>query len=334
MDIKTLLTLLTAAFGPCGCEDDVRKKITDLIAPYCDDIRSDAMGNLIAHKKGNGARLLFEAHMDTIGVIITHIEESGFLRFGNLGWMSPQDVRRQCVGVEIGVSGVFLPPENKQTAADLKLNDMLIDIAATSKENAETMIQLGDVAVFESSIQFQNGCVFSPYLDNRSGCAALVHAITLLKESDYDLWFVFSTQEEVGLRGIQPAGYFVNPDIGIVIDVTPSNDLPGAANNSSAILSKGPAIKVADSAAICSPAVVKWMQKTAVSAVIPVQRDVMFDGGTDAGGIQKSRSGVYTGGICIPCRYTHAPIEVCNTNDIEQCAKLIVALTESEFIKS
>lgn len=331
MELFELLQELTGAFGPSGCEGGVREKISRLIAPYGDECRVDAMGNLIVHRKGPGKKLMFSAHMDSIGLVVTHIEKEGYLRFGSLGWLPDRDIRRQSVVFQNGVRGVIALPEDKEEEKAVKLDDFCIDIGARSRQEAEQLVQLGDVAVYDAPTWLQNGRVFSRYLDNRSGCAALIAALEQIKKPANDLWFVFSTQEEVGLRGAKPAAYEVDPDVGIAVDVTMSDDLLGAAHNCSSVLGKGPGVKVMDSSVICQPQVVAWMNRVAGERNIPVQQDILRSGGTDAGAIQPTRSGVWAGGISIPCRYTHAPVEVCALEDIEHSARLVAALAESEF---
>ena len=150
MELIELLEKLTAAFGPSGCEDGVRGVIADLIAPYVDEVRTDAMGSLIAHKKGEGKKLLFSAHMDTIGMIVTHIEKEGFLRFGSLGWLPALDIRRQGVVFRNGLRGTVSLPEDKEEDKEIKIDDLCIDIGAKNREDAETMVQIGDACVYES----------------------------------------------------------------------------------------------------------------------------------------------------------------------------------------
>jgi endoglucanase len=331
MELQKLLEQLTGAFGPSGCEGKVRQVIKELIAPHVDEMQVDAMGNLIAHKKGAGKKLMFVAHMDSIGMLVTHIEKEGYLRFGSLGGLSVADLCRQSVVFENGTHGVIAIPEDKEEDKDLKLSDLYIDIGAASREEALKSINLGDACVYDAPYYVQRGKCFSKYLDNRSGCAVLIAALEQLKNPKYDLWFVFSVQEEVGLRGAKPATYGVDPDIGIAVDVTLSDDLPGAAHHSSCVLGKGAGIKVMDGSVICQREVVEWMSHTAEQKKIAVQRDILQGGGTDAGAILSNRCGIYTGGICIPCRYTHAPVEVCDLGDLEAAVQLTVALTESEF---
>ncbi len=266
-------------------------------------------------------------------MIVTHIDKNGYLRFGNLGWLSPQDIRRHSVVFQNGVRGVITLPENKEEAKELKLSDLVIDIGAENEVQAGELVQVGDVAVLSTIAFTQNGKVFSRYLDNRSGCAVLLKALEQISQPKNDLYFVFSVQEEVGLRGAKPAAFRIDPDGGIAVDVTGSDDLPGAEHTCSSVLGKGPAIKLMDSSVICQPEMVQWMMAVAERENIPVQRDILTAGGTDAGVIQPSRCGVWTGGISIPCRCTHAPVEVCDLKDLENCARLIAALAERAFFQ-
>ena len=334
MELIELLQQLTAAFGPSGSEAGIRSCIETLVEPFADDVKTDTMGNLIVHKKGNGPRMMFSAHMDSIGMIVTHIEENGWLRFGALGGLEQLDLRRQSVIFANGTRGVLGVPEDKEEEGSIKLTDLYIDIGAASREEAQKMVKLGDSCVYDAPFWTQNDKVFSKYLDNRSGCALLISALAQIKNPKNDLYFVFSVQEEVGVRGVRPAAFGVDPDIGIAVDVTCSDDLPGSTHCCSAVLSKGSAVKLKDGSVICQPEVVNWMNAVAADHGIAVQQDVLRSGGTDAGGLLTSRMGVYTGGICVPCRYTHAPIEVCDLNDIESGVRFAVALAESEFVVS
>ncbi len=331
MELFPLLQRLTGAFGPSGCEQGIREVIAAYAAPYADEISTDAMGNLIVHKKGAGKKLLFAAHMDSVGLIVTHIEKEGWLRFGSLGWLPALDIRRQSVVFENGVRGVISVPEDKEESKELKLSDLYVDIGAKDEAEARRMVRLGDAAVYDAPTYAQNERVFSRFLDNRSGCAVLLLALEQISRPANDLYFVFTVQEEVGLRGAKPAAFGVDPDVGIAVDVTLSDDLPGALHSCSSVLGKGPGVKVMDSSVICQPQVVRWMNAVAEQAGIPVQQDVLRSGGTDAGAILSNRLGVYTGGICVPCRYTHSPVEVADLGDITASARLAAALAESEL---
>ena len=331
MEWTHLLKTLTGCFGPSGSESGIRETIASLVAPYADEVRADAMGNLIVRKKGEGKRLLFSAHMDSVGMLVTYVEKEGFLRFNPLGGLLAQDLRRQGVVFANGVRGVISVPEDKETDKELKLSDLYIDIGADSREEALKLVRPGDACVYDGAFYEQNGKVFSNYLDDRAGCAVLVESLRRIQNPKFDLYFLFSVQEEVGTRGVKPAAFGVDPDIGIAVDVTGSDDLPGAEHWCSSVLGKGAGVKVMDGSVVCQPELVAWMDRVAQRAGIPVQRDILRSGGTDAGAMQVTRGGVWAGGIDIPCRYTHAPAEVCAVSDIEACAALAAALAESEF---
>ena len=165
MELIELLNRLTGAFGPSGSEGIIRGVISELVAPYADELTTDAMGNLIAHKKGEGKKLLFSAHMDSIGMLVTHVEKDGWLRFNQLGGLTPNDIRRKSVVFANGTRGVISVPEDKEDDKNLKLADLFIDIGAGSREEALKQVRPGDACVYAADSYVQNGKVFSNYLD-------------------------------------------------------------------------------------------------------------------------------------------------------------------------
>lgn len=324
MDIFNTLQTLNAAHGPSGDEFGVAAAISALAAPYADEITTDVMGNLIVHKKGSGPRVMFAAHMDSIGLIVTHIEEEGFLRVGAVGGISPVGLLgtpvRFANGVRARVCADAGVEMGKLTAADLYL-----DIGAHSREEAEKKVCLGDTAVYDTPAFVAGDCIVSPYLDNRISCVVLLGALEKLGQTDNDLYFVFTTQEEVGLRGAKTAAYGIEPDYGIAVDVTLSDDTPNSKHGGSSVFGKGAAVKVMDSSVICHPQVVSKLTALAKEKGIAFQNDVIRGGGTDAGAIRTTRTGVYTGGISIPCRYIHSPGEMVQISDVEACIDLTAA---------
>lgn len=332
MELFELLKTLNAAHGPAGDEGDVRAVIKELAQPYADEITEDTMGNLIVHKKGSGPKVMFAAHMDSIGFIVTHIEKEGYLRVGRLGGITPTDVAYTPVRFKNGVKGL-LAKEEKAEYAKLKLDECFIDIGAKDDEDARKMVQVGDTAVYDTSAFINNGKVYSPYLDNRVSCAIQLLALERLKESGNDLYFVFTSQEEVGLRGAKTAAWAIDPDYGIAVDVTDVDDIPGSEKYGTVQLGKGAAIKVMDSSVICHPVMVEKLSKLAEENQIPAQKDILRAGGTDAGVIHTTRMGVYTGGISVPTRYIHTPQEMADLQDVENCVKLVVAFAQSELEK-
>ena len=330
MDILATLQALNACHGPSGDECQVARTIETLAAPFADEITTDTLGNLICHKKGSGKRIMFAAHMDSIGFMVTHIDEKGFLRFGRIGGLDAHEVLGAPIRFKNGVRGVVACP-GKTEPKEMKLEDLYLDIGAKDETEAKAMVQVGDTAVYDTA-SFVNGSrIFSPYLDDRIACVVLLMAMEQLKETENDLWFVFTVQEEVGLRGARTAAYAIEPDYGIAVDVTDSDDIPDAPHACSSVAGKGAAIKVMDSSVICHPAVVARLEELAREQGIPAQKDILKSGGTDAGAIHQSRAGVSTGGISIPTRYIHTPQEMADLDDIQACADLAAAFAQANL---
>lgn len=327
MKLFELIQTLNAAHGPSGDEGGIRQVIARLAQPLADEVRTDTLGNLMVHKRGEGPRVMFAAHMDSIGFIVTHIEKEGFLRVGRLGGISPKEAAYTPVRFQNGVRGVVVP-EEKADFGKLKLDQCFIDIGARDEDQAREMVRVGDTAVYDSPM-FVNGCkVVSPYLDNRISCAVLLSALEEISHSPNDLYFVFTVQEEVGLRGGRTAAWGVDPAYGIAVDVTDVDDTPGSEKSGTVQLGKGAAIKVMDSSVICHPEVVARLDALAREGDIPVQRDILRAGGTDAGAIHITRTGVKTGGISVPCRYIHTPVEMADLTDAEHCVRLVAAFAQ------
>lgn len=328
MDILSVLKQLNAAHGPSGDEGPVRAKIEELARTYADEIITDTLGNLIVHKKGAGPRVMFAAHMDSIGFIVTHIEKEGFLRVGKLGGIAPREAVYSAVRFKNGVRGVFVP-EEKADFGKLKLDECFIDIGVENEEAAKKLVQVGDTCVYDRSIRTRGGRVMGPYLDDRIACAVLLCALERIKKPACDLYMVFTVQEEVGLRGAKTAAWWVEPDLGIAVDVTDVDDTPGSEKSGTTQLGRGAAVKVMDASVVCHPEVVATLEELAKAQGIPVQRDILRAGGTDAGAIHTTRLGVKTGGISIPCRYIHTPAETADLEDARACVQLVSALAQA-----
>ena len=327
MELFELIQTLNAAHGPSGDEGGVREVIARLAQPLADEVRTDTLGNLMVHKRGEGPRVMFAAHMDSIGFIVTHIEKEGFLRVGRLGGISPKEAAYTPVRFQNGVRGVIVP-EEKADLGKLKLDQCFLDIGAKDEDQAREMVRVGDTAVYDSPMFVSGSKVLSPYLDNRISCAVLLKALEEIGRSPNDLYFVFTVQEEVGLRGGRTAAWGVDPAYGIAVDVTDVDDTPGSEKSGTVQLGKGAAIKVMDSSVICHPEVVSRLDALAGEGDIPVQRDILRAGGTDAGAIHITRTGVKTGGISVPCRYIHTPVEMADLTDAEHCVRLAAAFAQ------
>ncbi|MCI2105684.1 MAG: M42 family metallopeptidase [Intestinimonas sp.] len=330
MDILKTLQALNACHGPSGDEGDVATFLEKLAAPYVDECHTDTMGNLIAHKKGNGSRVMFAAHMDSIGCVVTHIEKEGFVRFGKVGGLETASILHTPVRFKTGVRGLISLDE-KVKASEMKLDDLYLDIGAKSADEARAMVQIGDTAVFDTPSFATGDRLVSPYLDNRISCLVLLMAMEQCTASGNDLYFVFTTQEEVGLRGAKTAAFAIDPDYAVVVDVTVAGDELGSKHEGSSSLGCGAAIKVMDSSVICHPQMVKKLDELARARGIQAQMDVISSGGTDGGSIHTTRMGVLTGGVSVPCRYIHTPTEMVDRHDVEACSKLIAAVIETRL---
>ena len=329
--MKELIKKFTEGFGPSGFEDSIRQIIREEVEPFVDEIRVDALGNLICFKKGNGGKkILLDAHMDEIGVIVTHIDENGFLRFGNIGGVNPVVALGQRVYFENGVCGV-IGCEALEDPKDLKLNKFFIDIGAKSREEASKQVRVGQSAAFlQHAIDLGNSRMMAKAMDDRIGCVVIVEVLKKLKSVEHDIYAVFATQEEVGLRGSRVAAFGIEPDVGIAFDVTGTGDTPKA-RTMDVSLGKGAAIKVKDSSLICHPGLREYLVKLAQENGIPYQLEVLEYGGTNASAIQMTKAGIPAGVISIPSRYIHTPGEIVDLDDVRACIDLCVAACHSSL---
>lgn len=331
MELFELISTLTAICGPAGRESAVAETIREMARPYVDEVTVDVLGNVIAHKKGKGPKLMFAAHMDSIGFIVTYIESDGSLRVGRVGGVRPNAVVNMPIRFQNGVLGTVRTLGKAK--GDLTFDDLYLDIGATSREQAQSMVKIGDMAVYNTFAFRAGNAIVTPYLDNRVSCAVLLKALERLEKSENDLYFVFTVQEEVGTRGARTAAYGIQPDYGVALDVTIAADTLGASRNSSVDMGKGAAIKVMDSSLIAHPVMVEKLSALAQERDIKSQLEVLTAGGTDAGPIHTNMEGVISGVISIPCRYVHTPTEMADLDDIEACVALTVALAESKLNK-
>ena len=327
MEIFELLNQLNSTHGPSGDECGICTVLQELTCPYADEVTVDTLGNLIVHKRGSGPRLMLSAHMDSIGFIVTHIEKNGFLRVGMLGGIVPKECIYTPLRFRNGARGVIVP-EEKADFEKMKLDQCYVDIGASNEAEARTMVRVGDTAIYDTPFFINADKVISPYIDNRVCCAAMVKALMELKTCPNDLYLVFSCQEEVGLRGVKTAAWAIDPAYGIVVDTTDVDDTPGTERCGTAKLGKGAAVKIMDHSVICHPEVVRHMEELAENHGITIQKDIMNNGGTDAGAMHITRSGVKTGGISVPCRYIHTPVEMADLKDVEACVALMKIFME------
>ncbi|HEX2926845.1 MAG TPA: M42 family metallopeptidase [Ruminiclostridium sp.] len=319
--MQEILKTVTQTFGVSGNEEDIREVITAEIKKYVDDIRVDAMGNLIAVKKGKKKKILFAAHMDEIGIIATFIDDKGFIRFSNLGGVSAYNSLAQRVQFKNGTVGCINTEEKLEDYKNLKLGNIYIDIGCSSREETEKLVKIGDTASFAGDFHVQGDFAISKAMDNRSGCAVLIQLIKTMPKTDNEIYFVFTTQEELGLRGAKTAAFGIMPDCAIAVDVTRTGDTPEC-DSREVKLGRGPAIKIKDSSYIAHPQIRRALQDLAEENGIPYTLELIERGGSDPGAMQTAGIGIPCGGISIPCRYVHTPCEIVNLEDLKNCVKL------------
>lgn len=338
LDIK-LLSEICEIPGAPGFEDRVRKLVLKEIKSLVDEITIDNLGNVTAIKKGRDSskKVMLGAHMDEIGFIVTHIDDNGFVRFHTLGGFDPKTLTAQRVIVHgkkdlMGVMGskpihVMSPEERNKVP---KTTDYFIDMGMNKKE-VEKYIEIGNPITRERGLIEMGDCVNCKSIDNRVSVFILIEVLKELKSIPYDVYAVFTVQEEVGLRGANVSALNINPDFGFGIDTTIAFDVPGAAAHEKVTeLGKGTAIKIMDSQTICDHRMVSFMKKTADKNNITWQPEILTAGGTDTAGIQRmTPGGSIAGAISIPTRHIHQSIEMANKKDIRGSIDILVAcLTE------
>ena len=310
-----------------GRESALADAIEKMIAPCADSVSRDAMGNLIAFKKGESKKakkLMFCAHMDEIGFMVTFIEDDGFIRFAPIGGINYVSAAFTEVTFENGTKGVLVP-EAGYKAAELGFDNCYVDIGAKSKKEAEKKVKIGDCFAVTSNIQrLASGRVCGRPLDDRIGCAVLIEAMKKVEKYENDTYFVFSVQEEVGLRGSKTASFGIMPDYGVAVDVCGAA-IPG--DKCPAIeLGKGATVKIKDASVMCDGVFVEMVQKIADKNNITWQPEILLKGGTDTASMQMTGAGCRALGVSVPTRYVHSSVEVIDMKDAEAVAKLVAAI--------
>mgnify|MGYP001765800894 FL=1 len=326
--MKALIKKLVETTSPTGYESQIRAVVRAEVEPYADEVRVDALGNLIVRKgqRGpDGLRIMLAAHIDEIGVIVTHVDADGFVRFTTLGGVRPHT----CIGGRVrflnGRSGVIsMEPMDDPTRVP-SFDQLYIDLGLSSNQDAP--VKVGDVAAFERPFLDLGDRLVAKSMDDRIGAVVLIEALRQLKSTPHELYFVFSVQEEVGVCGATAAAFGLDPDLGLAVDVTGTGDTPRRSKVRMQVsLGKGPAVKVRDGGMLADPRVIDWMVRTAEQQSLPYQLEILEGGSTDARAMQLTRAGVPAGCLSIPCRYIHSPSEMVDYKDVQQAVQLMVAL--------
>lgn len=326
-----ILKKLIATPSISGRESKLAQMISEMIAPFVDESRVDAMGNLIACRRGTAGKdakkLLLCAHMDEIGLVATAIEDNGYIRVANIGGIDWRASAYTVVVFENGTRGVLVPEEEIK-AEDYKADKFYVDIGATSRKETEKKVKVGDCAILEPRMTRLVGRkIAGRPLDDKLGCAILVDIARKLGSIPGDVYFVFSVQEEVGCRGAGPASFGISPDYAIVFDVTGTGDALGA-KPMAVKVGGGAAIKIKDRSVICHTDVVEKLGALAKERHIAHQFEILTYGGTDTSSIQVAGSGVRVGALSIPTRYIHTGVEMADLRDAEACRDLSLAFAE------
>lgn len=332
------LRRLSDTFGVSGFEDEVRDEITQLISPYVDEIKTDALGNLIALRHGRGElTLMLDAHTDEIGFMVKWVDEKGYIRIVPIGGWDERIVPGHRVEIATrsgtklhGVVGTA-PPHiltAEERKALIPLDSLFVDVGASSRDDVEEMgIRIGDpMTIHYPFAELHSGVVTGKAFDDRAGCVALIETARRLSESKHEMnvaySFVFG--EEVGLRGAKTAAFWLEPSLAIAVEGTLGADMPGVAEENQPVrLGLGPALSVADHSIVVSRRFLEMLEKTAEQAAVPYQYKLPVYGATDAGAIHLIRGGVLTAGIGVPCRYTHSPISTLRLIDLEHTIRLL-----------
>lgn len=333
INVSLLKTICETAGAP-GFEQRVRELVINEVTPLVDEVSVDNMGNVIALKKGKERKkVMVAAHMDEIGFIVTHIDDDGFLRFHPLGGFDPKTLTSQRVIVHgskdvIGVMGSkpihLMKPEERTKM--MPISEYFIDLGMPKGE-VEQIVSVGDPVTRDRALIEMGDCVNSKSLDNRVSVFILLEALRELKEAEvpYDIYAVFTVQEEVGLRGAISAAHLIDPDFGFGLDVTIAFDVPGANGHDSVTrLGKGAAIKIMDGSVISDYRMVNYLKEVATKESIKWQPEILPAGGTDTAGVQRyGKKGAISGAISIPLRHIHQTIELAHKEDIRACIDLL-----------
>lgn len=326
--MKNLLKKLSLEFGPSGCEDKVREAIKEEIKDYIDGKENyiDALGNYIIHMGGNGPRLMISAHMDEVGFMVKGITEDGLLKFGTVGGIDPICLGAKRVVSESGIKGnIVMKPIHLLSASERgqapKIKNLSIDIGANSKTEAEKMTFVGDYFTFDSDyVEYGEGFIKCKALDDRLGCAIMCQLIKDIYEGKiepkYDVYFAFTTREEIGYSGAYGASMRIRPEYAIVIESKAVADIHGVDEDSQvSCLGDGVIISFADRGAIYDHTFVKHIKRIADKNEIKNQINRYISGGNDSMHIQKNAEGARVSTLSCASRYIHSQSDVIHADD-------------------
>jgi putative aminopeptidase FrvX len=327
--MKSLIKKLVECYGPSGSEGQVREVVREEIRGLPDIITVDPLGNLIAvvkKKAKSGKKVMLTAHLDEIGFVVSHIDEHGFARVQPFGGVNPL----ACVGGRVRFAGGRLGVIGLDTRRDdlskiPGLSELYIDVGANGR--ADCPLKVGDAAGYWRPMEELGDRIVAKSLDDRIGVAVVIETLRALKRTPHEVAFVFSVQEEVGLRGAGVAAFGLDADLGIAVDVTATGDTPNGVKMDVS-LGRGPAIKVRDSHLVADPRIKDLLVARASEAGLPSQLEILEGGTTDASAVQIARGGVPAGCVSIPARYIHTPSEMVDFRDVQASVRLLLELLQ------
>ena len=335
-----LLRRLCETPGIPGREERIRRVIIELMRPLVDEVRVDRMGNVIGVKRPekakNPKKVMIAAHMDEIGFMVNHIDDKGFIKFVPVGGFDARTLLNQRVvvhGYKKDLPGIMTLPRKPvhlqpKDEKPPQVTDYYVDVGLT-KEEVEKFVRIGDPITMDRRVIQIGNCVTGKAFDDRIGVYVMLQALKAVEDHEVEIYAVATVQEEVGLRGAQTSAFDINPDIGIALDVTIANDLPGSQEHEHVTkLGEGTAIKIMDSSCISDYKLVEFLRKLAEELKIKYQMEILPRGGTDSGAMQRARSGIPVATISVPTRYVHTTVEMSHWGDIDGSVKLLAAFLE------
>jgi endoglucanase len=339
-----LLKQLCATPGIPGREEQVRALVTGELRSLVDEVRIDTLGSVVGTRRGDGPRVMVAAHMDEIGFFVKQIDDHGFLRVQPLGGFDARTLVAQRVLVR-GFKGAVLPGTLQPAAKPIhlldpsevkpaKMEELFVDVGLPV-DRVRAEVEVGDMVTIDRELVEAGECVMGKALDDRVGVFVMIEALRAMGESSAEIVAVATTQEEVGLRGAEPAAFAVQPDVAVALDVTLALDIPGIPPELGiAHLGEGVAIKIMDSSHIANPALLRHMRDLAEAHQIPYQLEILPRGGTDAAAMQRARSGAPVITLSIPARYVHTANETANQRDIAATIDLLARFLEDAGTRS
>jgi endoglucanase len=325
-----LLQKLFAAQSVSGGEKNIAGVIEAEIKEFADEIKRDALGSLIALRRGKSAnprKIMLAAHADEIGFLATFIDEKGFVRVAPVGGIHWAACAFSAVKFENGVTGVLVPDDDAKTS-EYDADKFYVDLGCSDRAGAEKLVSIGmRAAVVPQLFELAEGRIAGRPLDDKLGCAVLIEVMRRMQNNDDDVYFAFTAQEEVGCRGARTAAFGVMPDIALACDVTGTGDTPGS-KPMAVKIGGGVAIKVKDASVICAPELVVELRTLAEKSGIKHQLEILLHGGTDTSQMQLAGSGAPACALSVPTRYIHSGVELCDTADAEACVALFLQYLE------